>query len=389
MLAALFSLLACGPAPEDAAFAPGAAIAGKGGGFPGGAFPGGGFPGGAFPGGAFPGGGDDLRWPGATWDELAPAEVGADASLLEDAFDYAAQPRMNTQSVVVVKDGAIIGEWYDSGEDADSVATSWSMAKSVVSALIGMHLDEGTIGSLDDSIADYLTDWAGTPEAAVTLRDLLEMRSGLSSAGDASIYWSSDALASALSRSLRYTPGTHWAYINQDTQLLGGALEVISGAPLAEHADAILLSRLGIEATWWSDLAGNTLAYCCMDATSRDFARFGLLYARGGAWDGEQLVPAAYVRASTHAPLGSSGYGYQWWLPWWSTTENLFMAVGYHEQYIYVFPDRDLVVVRNGDYTHVGPDAVTDGTSYHDTTGATGWSDEAFLALILDAFDGP
>jgi len=374
-LALALALLGC--TPDALPSAPGAEATAKGG------FPGGGFPGGGFP------GGDDLRWPGAEWEVVDPADVGADAGALEDAYDYAFLPRLNTQSVVIVKDGAIIAEWYDAGHDADSVGTSWSVAKSFTSALIGMSLDSGDIGSLDDSVADYLTDWEGTAEAAVTLRDLLEMRSGLSTAGDSTIYWSGDALADALSRRLRHTPGTHWEYINQDSQLLGGVLETLHGVSLAEHAEEALLEPLGIEGTWWSDTAGNTLAYCCLDATSRDFARFGLLYARGGEWDGEQLVPSSYVRTSTRAPIGSSGYGYQWWLPWWSTHESLFMAVGYHEQYIYVFPERDLVVVRNGDYTHMGPDAVVDGTSYHDSTGATGWDDEAFLEPILEAFDGP
>jgi CubicO group peptidase (beta-lactamase class C family) len=340
------------------------------------------------------------------WSEEDPADHGIDPAGLDEAFDYAAEEGRNTQGVVVVHDGAIVGEWYAEDADEESWAASWSMAKSYTSALIGIAIEEGLIDSVDEPMTTWYPEWEDTDRGDITLRDVLQMSSGLDytenyspDAFDESdiiqmVLFQEDQLAYAADRPALHEPGTEWNYSSGDTMILSGLLEQVTGMPTADYAEEQLFEPLGIDQVdWWSDAEGHTLTYCCLDTTSRNYARFGQLYLQDGEWEGEQLVPAE----------SWAGYGYQWWRTGAESDDlpdDLFAARGHDGQYTYVIPSLDLVVVRNGTYIKHDGEAVADpnlfdkypsgvnperGTVAPDSE--VGWDDAEFLAPILEAVD--
>jgi CubicO group peptidase (beta-lactamase class C family) len=303
--------------------------------------------------------------PGATWAVDTPEQQGMDAAELNRAKSYAFQPYKNTQGVVVVRGGAIVAEWYAPGSNDESWAASWSMAKSVTSALIGIAIAEGKIPSIDVPMTTYFPDWASRGLGAVTLRDVLEMRSGLawnenyqpSSAGVSNVIQmvtnERDQLAYAAARPKDVAPGAQFNYTSGGAMLLSGVLEQATGMSPAKYAQEKLWGRIGVtKVDWWTDAVGHTLTYCCVDTTSRDFARFGLLYLNRGRWGTKQVVPSTWVADSVAGSrAGPNAYGLMWWLtdvP--GVPKDLFIAEGHDGQYIYVIPSLDLVVVRNGIY---------------------------------------
>jgi len=301
-------------------------------------------------------------WPTSEWRVETPEALQMDAGVLDGARAYAFQDRKYTQGVVVVRHGVIVAEWYEPGRDETSYGTSWSVAKSFTSALIGIAIDEGLIEGVDVSMAEYYPSWLGTEKEAITLRDVLSMASGLAwdESYDPSDVASSDIiqmillqpdqLAYAASRPLEVAPGTRWSYSSGDTMLLSGVLEAATGGAAGSYARERLFDPIGMDPVdWWLDAAGHTATYCCIDTPTRQFAKFGLLFLRGGEWDGRQVVPRDWVDVST-SPSVASHYGYQWWLDTTPGGRDMFSARGHDGQYIYVIPELDLVVVRNGHY---------------------------------------
>lgn len=325
-----------------------------------------------------------LMWPGADWVEAAPEAHGMDSDALQALADYTFTDNHNTQALAVFKDGYLVGEWYADDYSADSLVTTWSMAKSVTSALVGVGIREGVL-SLDDTVGQHLPEWSSGPNEAVNLYHLLTMQSGLTSnfTNPNGIYVvEPDQLAYALDRELVRTPGETFEYVNEDSMVIGGVLAAAFGRSTVELAQSEIFDPIGMTAEWWVDGSGNALTYCCMDSTARDLARFGLLYARGGEWKGNQIVPADFVADST---LGHSYYDY-YGLHWWVDPDtSSFSAVGLYGQYLWVNPDEDLVVVRFGEYTRMGSEAIRTGWNYHDTEDEGSFDGEVFGQLIMDA----
>ena len=308
------------------------------------------------------------------WATADPAAVGMDSATLDGARAYAFQADRHTQGVVVVRGGKLVQEWYAPGEGPESWAASWSVGKSVASALIGIAISEGKIPGVDVSMSKYYPEWAGTPKAAITLRNVLNMESGLewnedysvadiSQSDVVSMGLSSDELAYAASRPLAHAPGTTFHYSSGDAMLLSGVIAQVTGMPAEEYAQMVLFGPLGMEQVeWWRDANSHTLTYCCLDTTSRNFARLGLLYLRNGDWGGNQVVPSAWVHDSITPTDDSNGvYGYMWWVTQMPEVEGpIFYANGFDGQKIFVVPSLDLVVVRNGDYVKSECSAVAD-----------------------------
>ena len=319
-----------------------------------------------------------------------------DQAKLQQALDYAFEDSRNTQAVVVIRHGVIVAEKYSDGENRFSLATSWSSAKSFTSALIGLALDQGYISSVDDKVCSYLSDWncdevvclsLGCPKsrAEISIRDLLEMRSGLEdeSIGGISIYSSADdQLFFALNRMGVKTSGTEFLYSNSDSMILSGVLETATGMPAKEFAERDLFSSIQMTGDWWSDKEGHTMTYCCIDATSRDFARFGLLFARNGMWNENQIITPEWVSESTSPAEGLSYYGLHWWV---YPSTNFFAAQGLHTNDIWVNQSLDLVVVRNSDFTRYGTESVRTGSNIHSTQAPGSWNNTEFLSYITDS----
>ena len=302
--------------------------------------------------------------PGVEWEVAQPEEHGMNPASLDAARTYAFADGMNTQGVVVVHDGVIVAEWYADGADEESWATGHSVARSFTSALVGIAIEDGLIPGVEEPMVTYFPEWAGSQRETITLRDVLQMSSGLDWVEDnpaAPTETDSAQLVLGEQDQLRYAssppaasePGSVWSYSSGDTMLLSGVIEQATGMPADEYARQEIFDPLGMErAEWGRDTHGHTLTWCCIDATSREFARFGLLYERQGTWGDEQIMPKAWVAESLEpAPQSANSYGYQWWLVQADELpDDTFKAWGLDDQYIYVIPSLNLVVVRNGTY---------------------------------------
>jgi CubicO group peptidase (beta-lactamase class C family) len=357
---------------------------------------------------------DPVPVPGTEWVIESPEDNGMDPAVLDRARSYAFSEGMNTQGVVVVRHGVIVAEWYAGRSDAESWAASWSVAKSFTSALIGIAIEEGKIPGVDEPMTTYYP-WQGAGREGITLRDVLQMSSGLEWTEDYDpaaisssdiiqmVLFQPDQLAYASGRPLESEPGTDWNYSSGDTMLLSGVIEQATGLPVDEYAREKLFEPIGMEqAEWWRDARGHTLTYCCLDTTSRDFARFGLLYLRDGEWGTEQVVESSWVDESLERAPGSAdvGYGYQWWLAGVDgAPDDLFAARGHDGQYIFVIPSLDLVVVRNGTYVKDPGEPIADPNLFgkypsdglvpgRGTDGPEHWDDAAFLAPIIESVTG-
>lgn len=270
-----------------------------------------------------------------------------------------------TLALLVMHKGEIVSEEYGPDVTAQSTLISWSMAKSITHALVGIAQMDGLMSITDSHL---LPEWEADERRNITMQQLLEMRSGLSWVedyvdGDASdviemLFGSGkDDIASyAISQPLAAEPGTEWVYssgtTNIVTRLLGNALGDANGShsSVERFMRTRLLDAIGMHAEPKFDAAGTFVGSSYVYATARDFAKFGLLYLRDGICDGVRILPEGWVdhARAQHAFDQETGLGYgaHWWtLP---GERNSLVAAGYEGQYIMVIPERDLVVVRLG-----------------------------------------
>ena len=298
-----------------------------------------------------------------------------DAARLEDLTPYCDQHHCG--AVVVTRHGRIVWEHYWPGWDETSTDNSWSMAKSMTDALVGIAIAEGKIESVDQSAADFIPEWRGTDKEEITLRDLLSMTSGLLWNEDyfeksdvTTMITSDDQTGYAVDRPKLHDPGDDWYYSSGDTQLFSAVIKAATGMEAGQYAQEKLFGPIGIKGAWWdADNAGNTMTYCCVHTTARDFARFGYLFLRNGRWGDKQLVPEEWVEESTKPSQWENlSYGYYWWLQDYpDVPKDMFMADGFQTKRIYVIPSLDIVAVRIGD---------NDGDD---------WDDNAFLKPIVES----
>jgi CubicO group peptidase (beta-lactamase class C family) len=296
--------------------------------------------------------------------------------------------RSGTVAFIVLQRGQVVFERYYNGHTRDGWVTSFSVAKSVVSLLLGQAIADGRIHGVDDAITRYVPELLQRDQrfARVRLRDLLQMRSGIafqeqygSPFSDAGTFYLTPDLKSAV-RGLRIEvePDTRFQYSSGDTQLLGLAIERATGRPLATTLQQALWQPMGAEfpASWSMDSAagGVTKAFCCLNARAIDFARLGQLMLEGGQRDGRQIIPAGWIadslavrqhpggdpdtRANLQRPGGGRNGAFYTW-QWrhtatrsatetgWRPTADFF-AQGFHGQYIYVAPEKQMVIVRFG-----------------------------------------
>ncbi len=364
------------------------------------------------------------------WELASPESLGVDLEKIQNAISYAMEDGLYSQAILVVKNGKIVGEEYRgigdyemlelkthpgsrvldesiesfASRDQTSLATSWSMAKSVTSLLFGIaqgmdYFPEG----LDESASKYLTEWQNDVRESISIRDILDMRSGLEpacyfngwyicdAAGASSGGYfggAEDQLAGCIYRNLAQTGVAQpwyynsalefkrgqFMYSNCDTMILGEIFFRATGKDIMTFAETYLLSELGIRAHWWRDSAeggqadGNYLAYCCIDATTRDFAKIGLLIMNDGEWQGKQIVPKSYIQQikdiTINSVVSELGGSFSYGLQFWTLTpgndcgeqecfppNTLYAAIGFDGQYIVMDFRNDLMVVRNSLYT--------------------------------------
>jgi CubicO group peptidase (beta-lactamase class C family) len=271
-----------------------------------------------------------------------------------------------TSAFLVVREDRLVRERYFGGSTRASLQTSFSAAKSFVSTLIGIAIDEGLIGSVDDRLTKYLPELAARDPRfrKITLRHLLTMSAGIryqeggfpSLGDDTYTYYGVDLRDVALNRvRIEGPPGIAWEYNNYHPLLLGLVLERVTGTSVSDFMATRLWQPLGAEAdaTWNldSERSGFEKMESGLNARAVDYARFGLLFLHDGEWNGRRIVSEDWVRAATGADMTTDpayyhGYRYFWWRD--MDRPGRFYALGKYGQYIYVAPDADTVVVRFG-----------------------------------------
>ena len=285
--------------------------------------------------------------------------------------------RTETLAFVVLHDDEVVYERYFGGADRRTRQTSFSVAKSFLSTLIGIAIDEGAIGGVQDRVTDYVPELTERDARfeRITLRHLLTMSSGLRYeeqdaplpwGDDVSTYYGTDLRAVALDETeIMEEPGVHWLYNNYNPLLLGLVLERATGMPVSDYMATRLWQPLGAEAdaTWSLDssVSGFEKLESGVNATPIDYARFGELMLHRGEWDGDQIVSEDWVREATAADAGADPtgyYGYFWWID--REHPERFYALGNFGQYVYVAPDVSTVIVRNGADWGVSNDAWLD-----------------------------
>jgi hypothetical protein len=267
-------------------------------------------------------------------------------------------------AMVVLKDGNLVHESYYRGTGAQDLRISWSVAKSFLSALFGILHAEGTIPDLDAQVVSAAPALRGSAYDGASIRNVLTMSSGVAFNEDyldfnsdinrmgrvLALGGSMDGFAADL-RGRANQPGAQWHYVSIDTHVLGMVIAGASGRDPADLLAERVLQPLGLEAApyYVTDGEGTAFVLGGLNLTTRDYARFGQLFAQGGVWQGRQLVPADWVAASTaqQAP-GGAAYGFQWWVPLDSAAHGGdYFARGIYGQYIYINPARNVVVALN------------------------------------------
>jgi CubicO group peptidase (beta-lactamase class C family) len=271
----------------------------------------------------------------------------------------------DTLAFLVVHDDTLVAERYFGEAQRDTLQTSFSVAKSFLSTLVGIAIDEGAIHSVTDPLTEYVPELAqrDTRFDQITLRDLLTMSSGiryeeqslpLPWGDDVNTYYGTDLRDLALNGTqIERAPGQEWHYDNYNPLLLGLVLERATRMSVSEYMATRLWQPVGAEfgATWSldSDADGLEKMESGLNAAPVDYARFGELFLRDGRWNGSQIVSKDWVREATAADTTTDPaphYQYFWWVD--TARPGRFYALGNLGQYIYVAPDADTVIVRFG-----------------------------------------
>ena len=307
-----------------------------------------------------------------SWIEKSPESIGLDTIEVNQLMDFVKIPEFNTQAAILIQGNYIIAEYYGEGYDKSSLVTSWSVAKSFTSTLIGIAIDEGYINSINDPITNYLPEWKGKDQDNILLKHLLAMQSGMDDHPLAGVVFSTNMVKYSLDRDVLRPPETAFSYSNEDSMLLGEILENATGFSVQDYADKKLFNILEIEDKWWTDQAGNTVTYAGLDMNPRDFAKFGLMVAQDGKWENKEVVSSEWLETATNNYNDLAPYGFQWWTSNSPDEKdyNFFSAKGLDGQLIYVWPEIDLVFVRFTKYQHIGDkesSVVNFPTSYQNT----------------------
>jgi CubicO group peptidase (beta-lactamase class C family) len=293
-----------------------------------------------------------------------PLPPGPPLKLPLDVDAYMAGQR--SAALLVLHDGRLRLERYGLGFDASGRWTSFSVAKSLTATLVGAALRDGHIRSMDDKVSDYLPQMKGSAYDDVSLRQLLTMTSGVrwnedygDPASDVARFNNHkpepgvDALVSYLRQLPREAPaGTRWNYSTGETNLVGLLLATAAKKPLSQLLSETIWVPVGMEqqATWILSRTGQEISGCCIQATPRDYARFGQFILDGAKINGQPIVPDGWLVEATGSRTGigqpGRGYGYQWW----TYADGSFTARGIFGQGIYIDPVRKLVIVSNANW---------------------------------------
>ena len=317
---------------------------------------------------------DTMPWPyGDKIADTIPSAI--DRNKLQAAIDYVfTEPypgkKQATHSVVVLYNGQLVAEKYAPGYNKNTKQYGWSMAKSFTAALAGTLVMKG---KLDVKLPAPVPEWSDPkdPRHAITLENILQQTSGLdfvedySKASDATnmLYKNGDMGAYAAGHSLAHDPGTLFNYSSGNSNILSRIVrQAVGEKDYAAYPSTALFYKIGMYHTFLEpDASGTFVGSSYINATARDFARFGLLYYNDGVWNGERILPEGWVKQTATSPAGNKLkiYGYQFWLNGTNKKDStqkaypdvpadMFYCDGFAYQQIYIIPSKKLVVVRLG-----------------------------------------
>ncbi len=301
--------------------------------------------------------------------------------------------RTYTNALLVMKNGRIVTEIYRNNSTPQSRFIGWSMTKSITSILVGCAMEEGYIDSLDTSISDYLPELEGGGYERVSIRHVMQMRSGVdyeerydfANPGIAA----SNHISSLVKNNSRFTdvaktltsinqPGEVFQYKTIDTAVLGWLIERSTGMSTSAYTERCLWEPLGAEADGFYIMdgppgIGREFSGAGYNATLRDYARVGQMVLNGGVANGQRIVSEDWINLSTQPSGGEDqrrgGYGYQWWT---MGNSEAFSAIGLQGQYIYIDPDTQTVIVKLS-YFPAGDNSAQDGETLAFMAAASRW----------------
>ncbi len=343
-------------------------------------------------------------WPTDGWRSSPPEEQGLDPKTLSQIDHDVKETFPAVKGVLVVRNGYVVFENYYQGYDRSDYHHVFSVTKSVTSALVGIALKEDRIENLDQRLSEFFPEHFGPGtdprKRQITLENLLTMTNGFrlnsfyDNKGFEQILSSDDVVEASIGQPMAKEPGEEFNYNDGDAHLISAILTKTTGQSALAYAHENLFGPLGIDSDpdasiqavpanrrrfeqagfmWADDGQGNSVGAAGLKLTARDMAKIGYLYLQDGRWEGRQIVPSGYVRASTreqvetgYSPAGSpAGYGYLWW-----TREvegyRAFYASGYGGHLIYVIPELNLVAVivseapGRGEIAPQSPDGLID-----------------------------
>ena len=290
--------------------------------------------------------------------------IGKPLPLTDDMDDFFEEQRLS--GVLILHKGKIRYERYGIGHSPEKRWTSFSVAKSFTSSLVGIALKNGDINSLDDSVSKYIVDLKGSVYDDVTIEQLLTMTSGVewnesytdpnSDVAKFNFHKNEDGLPTIVSYmrtlSRAYPAGEQWNYSTGETNLIGILVEQATGHNISQYLTEKIWKPFGMEnkASWILGPDGNEISGCCIQASLRDFARYGLFIVENGKINGVSVLPDGWLAAATtkRADYGlkGRGYGYQWW----TFDDGSFTARGIFGQTIFIDPQREMVLAFNGNW---------------------------------------
>lgn len=319
----------------------------------------------------------------------SPLPPGPPLKIAQDVDAYMASQR--SAALMIVHDGKVRLERYGLGFDSSGRWTSFSVAKSITSTLVGAAIRDGHIKSMDDKVSDYIPQMKGSAYDDVSIRQLLTMTSGVRWNEDYADPNSDvarfnnhkpepgvDSVVSYLRQLPREVPpGTRWLYSTGETNLVGILVSQAAKKPLADYLAEKIWGPAGMEqqATWILSKSGHEISGCCVQAATRDFARLGLFVMNGARINGQSIVPDGWLEQATTERTGigrpGRGYGYQWW----TYSDGSYAARGIFGQGIFIDPKRKLVIASNANWG--------DGASPRGSSEAR----EAFYRAVQQAVD--
>ncbi len=332
---------------------------------------------------------DGKYFPTNEWRYCNPEEVGVNINALLEAHKYVSNSDFGTNGYMIIKDGYIVAEDYFNGLTLEVKHASYSIAKSITSAIIGIAIDQGYIESVEDKFSDYFTELnnGNTQQWKKDLKvsHVLTMTSGIDWAEEGifsndiiQMSRSEDYLEYVMNKPLNNKPGTDWSYNSGESMYLSGLINLTTGKNMLQFAEENLLNPIGIcNINWIADSKNHTVAGWGINATMHDFARFGYLFLNNGNWDGSQIISKEWIKEST-SPFSNDYpfYGYLWWIgedAFFESTidlpDDLYMAIGAFGQYLIIIPSENLIIARLG----------------QDLYSRNSWKPEEFIRLVLKA----